>query len=665
MATSGLERITLNGLSLTGWGDIESLTFTPAAKKAQWAENPDADGAALVKESRYTNSYFELQVRAERQEDTEAALEHVGELLDAMQGCERARGGAESLWIPNETEPGYTFYAVMAEIVNVPIEVQGDMVGWMLSCPVLQIKVTARPFLYTAERTVVEAKESEATPAQEIFVKGIKGDVPAEARLIVKDKATQNRRYVQWGRDVVETEEPPACLITAASLVTEGFSGEAKTRSGAYSEEKVKRATAVSSATTICSTGSIKHVGSFAVYMRPYAGSTNARFRISYRNGDGPLIPLEWKTPPVEANFSHMFMGEVFLDEVEQGEQTSEIRIEHKTSGAVVENDVNYLLLLPSRASHKARGRAVNTPTKLLAYDEFLQTEGALSGKNLGGPGTITWSGAGDSDDFTVIAADDVARRTATSDSSLNAGRFGLAGSTEYESVQVSAVASSSVLKEEVSRIGVLARYVDTSNWLIGVLSTGLSSSGGAIRVWLEVIRCISGSAVALGRTELTAASVLPSTTVTLSVAASGSWTAESMGEGISGQSSTLATGGALAKGKVGIYDAWTSATACTRTLDSFNAMGADSAAVVCYSGKAIEFNSRGAERESSAGGTWGQPDLPRGANFYLEPEGADERINRIIVLMRRGDVEEEADSAVTDKHTVEIKVRERFLLPR
>ena len=671
MAASEYEKVVLNGLDLTTWGDIEALTFVPAAKRPQFVGNSDADGEALVREAHYTNSYLELQVRCDRQESTDKALEQVGELLDAMQGCERVRGGAESTWTPNGTEDAYTFYARMAELVEVPIEVQGDLVGWLIKAPVIKLKVTCRPFLYTAERTVLEPKESSAAPQQEVFVKGVKGDVAAEARLIVKDKATQNRRYVQWGRDVVESEEPPACLITAASLVTEGFSGEAKTRSGAYSEEKVKRATAVSSATTMAGTGRIKHVGTFAVYLRVYTSSEDARFRISYRNGDGPLIPLRWKTPPV-TEWADIYMGEVFFDSKELGEQTSEIRIEHKSTGAAIENDVNYVTLIPSKVVQRSRGRASNTPTKLLAYDQFEQTEGSLATKSLNVGGT--WSGAGDTDDFTVIAASDYIRRNATSDSNINTGRYALAGSTEHTTVVVSArIESGTAIKLDSSRIGVIARYVDTENWL-GAFLVFETADGGPRTI--KVFSRVGGTVTELGlhapsglSTSGSPSALDQDVSLSLAVDTTGNWSLlADWGVGsttISGSTSVLASGGALEKGKVGVYDAWTSATASSRYLDEFQVLGADNPGVVCYSGKSIEFNSQEVLREAESGEYWGPPDLPRGGNFELEPAGADERINRVVIRARRNDIEAEADSAVSDKHTTEIKVRERYLLPR
>jgi len=683
MATSIYERFKLGALELnsaTGL-EIESLTFTPAAKKPSWATNNDADGDALVKESHYSNSTFEMRVRVQPQATIAAALSKLGELTNAVQQCEREEGGLTLTWIPAGTESTYTAYALVGEHTEIPLTPSGEGAGWFINAPVVQIKLTCRPFLYTAERTAKAATESGAEPLQTLYVKEIKGDVPAEARLIVKDKATQDRRFAQWGRDIVASESNPALLITAASLVTTEFSGEAKTRSGAYSEEKVKRATALAQETTICGTGRITHVGSFAVYLRPYSGSTSARYRISYRNGDGPLIPLEWKQPPVAAEFADLYMGEVALDAVDLGTQTSEIRVEHKSAGAAHENDINYLLLIPTRASARARGVAQPSPSKLLAYDPFNQTEGNLATKSLTFGGT--WSGAGDAVDFKVIAASHLAQRTETLDASRYAGRYAIAGSTEATTCKVQCDGNATKSTESGSNAaarGVFARYTNTENWVMAYLE---SYESGSTRARFVVVKNVAGVQTQLGvRGELgellptewwSGSGVVGKTmTVALYIGEGGLWQAWAYEAGtgeatplLEGTDTDFAVGGSLAKGKVGFYDVWMGVNAMTRQYDNFQATLADAANRVCYSGRQIEFNSDEVLRQDASGTYDGQPDISRGGDFYLDPGGESGRINRIAVRMRRNDVEAERDTAVTDKHTAEILVTERYLLPR
>lgn len=134
--------------------------------------------------------------------------------------------------------------------------------------------------------------------------------------------------------------------------------------------------------------------------------------------------------------------------------------------------------------------------------------------------------------------------------------------------------------------------------------------------------------------------------------------------EAARGVDSDLGPEGALYTGMVGLVHANTAASGRALLGTEFH-FWEPAENVVCHAGKSIEFNSQGVLRESEDGKTWGPPDLPRGGNFYLEPAGADGRINRIVIVARRNDVEVEPDNHVEDRHTVEIKVRERYLLPR
>lgn len=318
-------------------------------------------------------------------------------------------------------------------------------------------------------------------------------------------------------------------------------------------------------------------------------------------------------------------------------------------------------------------GRASNTPTKLLAYDEFLQTEGALTGKT---PGLgSNWAGAGDTDDFTVIAASDLIQRTAVSDTAA-LGRFCTIGETNYETAQVSiTVAAATQMRVNETSTGVLARYSGTTKWVRATVSPWAGGPEGD-GIYLGILRNSSGTVASLGSWKVgwmppgkvsgNQISLTSDYEISLSVNRAGICIVECNGVRYeTSPDSYLSFEGALATGRWGVYDESRSASAATRLMTGFRLIAADNPAVVCYAGRSIAFTSQGVVRESEDGKTWGQPDLPRGGNFYLEPEGADGRINRVVVLMRRNDVEVEPDSHVTDKHTVEVKVRERFLLPR
>lgn len=701
MSTTELEKLVLGSLNLNDGVNFEltALTFGVAQKKPQFVTNADADGEALVKESHYTPASFDLMVRVVPQSTADAGRAKLGELMDAVQACEKVEGGQAMPWTPNNSETTYTAYVLTGDATELPIEVTGDNAGWLLKgawSPVVKIHLTCRPFLYTAERTVLSATESGAEPLQVVYVKGIKGDVPADARLIVTDKATQDRRFAMWGRDVVTSESNPALLLSAKSGLTgSGFSGEAKTRSGAYLEEKVLRGTAVSQATTLCGTGRISNVGTYAVYVRVYATSEAARFRISYRNGDGPLIPLEWKQPPVVNGWSELYVGNVSLDAVQLGAQTSEIRVQQRAIEGGPANDVNYLELWPTKASGKARGVAVLSPTTLIGYDKFEQSAGNLESKAPNYPTSVTWGMVNKTGENGLkVNAADYAERAKVSDASLDSGCFAFLGTSKYADVTVSALVESNEYASGKMRQGLLARALASEaekNCLYAVVEHELDSESH-LRNYLRVVKRVAGTSTVLGSVPIggtsTAEGLLSSGNpfrIVLSVSSLGTWRAMVYTRGtrgisvrsgtgptlsllsaeLSGQDSVLAAGGTLAEGKVGLYDAWTSANACIRYFDNFEVVGTESLARACYSGKTLEFNPSGALRQDSTGAYDGPPSSYRGSGFYLEPEGKLGLINRVAMRMRRNDNEVEEDAMVTDKQSVEVKVAERYLLPR
>jgi hypothetical protein len=670
--TSDLEQLELAGLALNDAVNftIEELVFHPAEKKPQWASNADADGDALVREAHYSNAVLEVTVRVEPAASADEAREKLGELTDALQACERTEDGAELVWIPNGSATSYTGYALLGEYSELPIAVDGDGAGWFLNAPLVKIKLTLRPFLYTEERVVLSAVESGAEPLQVVYVGGIKGDVPAEARLVLKDTATQDRRYASWGRDVVEGEENPALLITAANLSIEGFSGARKTRSGAYSEEKVIRATAVSSATTACSTGRIKHVGSFAVYMRVYTASEDARFRISYKNGDSPLVPLPWKQAPVIEGFADLSMGEVFLDEVELGEQTSEIRIEVKSVGAAIEVDApNFLTLLPTtKGSGRARGLATTTPTNLVVYDEFIQSPGgAATGKSPYIGGVYAAATNSDATDFEVDDTNDRLIRTATGDTGtiiptfVAPGRAIGAGTTKYVNHLVANDLTFEGGYGSQLAGGHIVRWVDSENFILVYIIENPTGHGWQLVVYKYKAKVTTALAyVLLNRP------IGPLTGRLETFVQEGGLSIYFAGLNVAtAKDADLAPGGALAEGRAFLYDHYIGSLAATRIYHKLEVLEVPPPGHACFSGHQIEFGPDGVERQDSTGTYDGPPTFYRGANFEVAPAGDNEAVNRIAARMRRNDVEEAVDSAVVDKQKIEVLATERFLVPR
>src|SRR5882672_1360358 len=279
--TSVFEKIVMNNITFNDQVKLsmESLVFTPAQAKPKFVENPNTDGVLLVEEPQFTQSYFDLVVRVlPVEKNIDVGLAVVGEVLDALTTCARTEGGSQALWTPAASIQPYEAYAILGELLELPITPNGDLAGWFLASPVLKIKLTCRPFLFQEEKLVLSVAESTES-FQTAYIKNVGGDVPAEGRIVFKDKATQKRRSVEWGQDTVSSEGGnPALQLKATSMTTTGYLGSLTTRSGSLSTEVLKAAL-VNKPQVICSSGKLAHIGSYKLKLRIEASSQGARVR--------------------------------------------------------------------------------------------------------------------------------------------------------------------------------------------------------------------------------------------------------------------------------------------------------------------------------------------------------------------------------------------------
>jgi hypothetical protein len=261
-------------------------------------------------------------------------------------------------------------------------------------------------------------------------------------------------------------------------------------------------------------------------------------------------------------------------------------------------------------------------------------------------------------------------KRTEVSDANLQTGRYARLGSAEASDViaKVSVVPFTSETGGGVYRGGVFVRYVDTSNWLM-MVTTGWSGAGGSYPGW-ALIKRVAGTETTLASGLIKTGGAGVFAEISLQVLSSGAIEASIVGmEGgvpILVTDSVLATGGALEEGGFGIYDVWTSASAKTRLYDSFSVMtGASSSGAVCNSDKAMEIRPDVAEKEDPTGKFWSPVPEYRGSDFYLDPAGSGDLVNKLIVKMRRNDLDLEPDTSIADAQSLEVLARERWLAPR
>lgn len=214
-----------------------------------------------------------------------------------------------------------------------------------------------------------------------------------------------------------------------------------------------------------------------------------------------------------------------------------------------------------------------------LAYDNFANA--SASGSALSAttaPRGGAWAEAGDIDDWTLYGGDYVYRAPAAADAAVGSGQYGILGTTSIDDVLITGVLSvfgSNSLATGNTRFGVFLRYVDTNNW-VGLMveptyiAAGVYHWGSAIyKKVAGVLTLLDSDAIPGGQLsnpgeyrdldvairatregDVTASLTDGSETVTLQVAAD----------------ANIATGGALATGKFGIYHGTTIAGAPTGT---------------------------------------------------------------------------------------------------
>jgi hypothetical protein len=659
---SNLESLILDGLAFNDETNLAieggTFVFTPAKKQPQWIDNPDADGAALAYEPNYTNAEFAFSVRIVPKATMDLAQAAFGEIQAKLQKASQMRdqGGLAMPWTAAGSSRTYTWYALLGEVGEIPITQSGDLAGWFINAPLIPVKIICRPFGYAAERVVL-TPATNATPLQVVELKEVGGDVPAEGRMILTDKSAIDRRHLEWGLD----QSTGSLLITAASLSLTGFTGVVTTRSGAYSAEKVVRATAYATPAVMCGTGPIASVGSYRPKARVYATDAAARFRVSYRCGDGSFKALPWIQPRQLNNFVEIDFGEISLDLAQLGAQQSEVRVEVKTTGTNTPVDVNYFELIPTTNGYgKARAPATTTTaSELVAQDALEQAAGALTGKTLVKGGT--YEGSGSATDFAIDTVGHTAQRSAISDgASLVTGpRYVWASTPSLASlaatiyVKWSAAPSNSTLG-----LGLIARRVNSENFLAAEILPGPTT-------YVAVTKVLAGVPIALAKQPATFEwPVGEWFSISVWVTPTGAFTVWAQanfwyGQIVTGTDPDLATGKPLATGKVGFFDRNFGVTASVRNYDAFSVEGVVPSAV-CRANRNVEVRADSVQRQDATGTIYGAPPSYRGARLFV-PTGT----SRLAVKSRRTDVDEEADLTVTDNQELEVRVAERFLAPR
>jgi hypothetical protein len=385
------------------------------------------------------------------------------------------------------------------------------------------------------------------------------GDHPARTRIAVTDLSGNDQLGLLYGiRSRHYDPASTAALVYEAEDLT-------PLDAAAVVGGSVEHASLAADWTPVLSTehavdGDLTHVGSYRLWARVSTGSaTPPSLRFLYDVGDftAPAqTDLTTVAIPGASNSYIVDLGEVRIDKVPTGTHRWKGVIQGKGAAGGEDVSIDKLWLQPLDEGAGRLTYVLDGDPGLAAFvarDEFNQTAGALTGKTL--PAGGTWAGAGDADDATVGSG--VVTRSVIDDVDENTGRYLIAGTTTFTDLVTQTDLKWAPPDASPARLGVLARYIDTDNWLRASVRV---TSGGRN---LVVEKRVAGTVTTLYSSP-SATVGFPNTfyTLRLAVGADGTWrlwlfaAGSSPGEPyVTGTDAALASGGALASGKVGIYD--------------------------------------------------------------------------------------------------------------
>jgi hypothetical protein len=470
-------------------------------------------------------------------------------------------------------------------------------------------------------------------PMLEALLHGIPGDAPARGDILITDAANQARRLVELG---LGSSGAGALVLDSDSLVTSGFGGNQATRTGAYdpnaSGNNVIRATLSAAPTAICGTGSQPHVGTYRVRARVHTPSSVPEFRLAWRAGAGQYELKDWVKAPA-TDLARVELGVITIPAANIGSQSWDGRVDARASdGSVV--DLDEIELLPVTLGY-ARNRVSASASAgvIVARDDF---EGTILGGALNGrtpPAGAPWVTSGAATDFTFAGSP--VRMVGRYASGTRYAVLGAAQTDQHVSALLSTDRSTDT--SPATGQGLLARFTDANNYLRLELVDDMW--GVALRLTKVVGGVVSLLPALSGMVSLLGAGPTPlSLLVYASGLVIGTLDYGSTHREITAIDPDLATGGALASGKGGLYDTIPNA-GWTRFYDDVVISTPVPEALALANGRSLRILDNGALQESADALTWDDPQGYSGAYAELPPAGRTGRVTRVAALAHRADL--------------------------
>ena len=579
-----------------------------------------------------------------------------------------ARIQQEGGWLKRVVRSGGTVYL---DVVNASLTL-GDQ--WhathMNQEPGAVLTLEAIPDFYGNETQLSDHTET-SNPELVFTETGIDGDYPARVRVVVDDDQAQDQRGLIWhfrsrhyssattAKTFYEAESLQA-LDTARILAgTAVVGGTTPAASGGtvVSHGTISTSWTPVVGTNVGGTSYLTHTGTNRIYARIYSTSgTTVQTRFVWDVGDlvNPAENAAVRLPGAP-NFYIVDYGEVRLDPPPVGTHRWQGQIQAKGDVGTEQFAVDRVWIVNQDEGAGVLRAPINLAEGVATYSarsEFNTESGAITGDTLAVGGTWQAGTGSDTDDFSVGSG--VATRSTTSDSGTNPlfGRAILASSpTTLSNVIARVDFKASNQNNSATYGGLLLRYGAANTNLQVTVTPFLSSSTSGV----SAVTFNAGASATLKEAIIPSigadtwrtlwAMVLSNGWLVVWVAPKGSSPGAPV---LTGQSSLLATGGALDDGQVGIYDDNRSSTSNTRTYDNFSAW-VPSVDAVTFASRSTQLTTQGHYRIDSGGTAYGPVSVVAGDIPRLPVAGLDGRTVEVFLKASRGDLDIIPDNGIDD----------------
>jgi len=672
--SSGTDALELNLTDDTYYFLREQSTPMPEPEP-QWVSRLDGDALTGL---RYRNRQItlELDVTAGSASVLE---EKIGALQQAVGRVNRDAaangvGGTLQFTPPSGTNCSYN-------LLSAQVNFTADVGYYAANFARVALAFECEPFGIGSESLVVQATETSAA-CLSMVASDVVGDVPALGRLVVDEDDGDDQACVLWGvRSRNYSADATAGLFWQASALTPVAAGAATAAgpSGAYGSgsntieadelttewQDVLKSTVSSTYWT--------HVGSYRVIVRVQADAANVgsvEVRGSWGLGDLAVYQQGAAAATAAGSWVLCDLGVVSVPRVIVGTHRWEFRVQARSTVNGEDVFLNWLLLQPvDESAGTAQMTGAGSLRAYTVQDNYTQTAGNLDGKtpsvqNDGSNWAESTAGK-----FTIDTTNDRAQRTGVSDTAdLKNGAFAVASAAMTGTFASVDMRQSAIVA--APSMGVVMRYTNATNWVAAVVTND------GPYFYLQHIKCVSGTTTMIAFATLGATAPYGATfdtnylTVQSAVMANGfiasvvfftSWGAAVQLGSLVTMDNALATGGALASGKVGIVDHQTNATACTRSFAAFRA-GTVANEAACFANQSIRIAHDGVVREDSAGNVWGNPGKVEGDLLLIPPAGREGRTCQVMVKMSRTPLGAAGDIAADDLSAT-LYVTPRYLI--